>query len=131
MSNISKIKYINIQRINKHGFINVAEVNKHITFKIKRIYFINNLGNSKKTRGFHAHKKLEQFFICIKGSFEFKFYDGVKIRKLILQSNNKKALYVPNLIWREFFQLKKNSILLVICNDYYKKEDYIYDINNM
>jgi dTDP-4-dehydrorhamnose 3,5-epimerase-like enzyme len=122
---INKIKIINIKQINARGIINVVEKNKHINFNIKRIYYLHNL-KLKETRGLHAHKKLEQLFVCIQGSFKFIFFDGYKKREIFLRES-KKAIYVPNLIWREFFSLQKKSILLVVCNDVYKKNDYIFN----
>ena len=98
---------------------------KHINFNIKRIYYLHNL-KVKQRRGFHAHKNLEQLFICIQGSFRFIFFDGNKKKEIFLKESNK-AIYVPKLIWREFFSLKKKSILLVICNDVYNKKDYIFN----
>jgi dTDP-4-dehydrorhamnose 3,5-epimerase-like enzyme len=125
MTNISKIKIINIKQVNARGLINIAEKKKHINFNIKRIYYLHNL-KVKQRRGFHAHKNLEQLFICIQGSFRFIFFDGYKKKEIFLKESTK-AIYVPKLIWREFFSLKKKSILLVICNDVYNKKDYIFN----
>ena len=40
---------------------------KDIPFNIRRIYYVYDVAPGER-RGFHAHKKLEQYLICIHGS---------------------------------------------------------------
>ena len=101
-------------------FLNFKE---KINFNIKRIYYIFN-NDSKKSRGFHAHKKLKQVMICLKGSCKILLDDGVTKRKILLKEKSK-GLIIENKIWHEIDYLKKNSILLVLASDIYKEADYI------
>jgi len=119
------LKIINYQNADKHhsGNIYVLEGRNKIKFKIKRIYFINNIKN-KHTRPGHAHKKLQQIISCIAGSVKIKIFDG-KNKKIISLKNPKKAIYLKKGLWREITFMKKGSILLVICSDIYKANDYI------
>ena len=119
------LKIINYQNADKHhsGNIYVLEGRNKIKFKIKRIYFINNIKN-KHTRPGHAHKKLQQIISCIAGSVKIKIFDG-KNHKIISLKNPKKAIYLKKGLWREITFMKKGSILLVICSDIYKANDYI------
>ena len=118
-------KTIKYRSVDKHhtGNIHVIEGSKKIKFNIKRIYFINNI-QDKHTRPGHAHKNLNQIINCISGSIKMKIFDGNKEETIIL-NDPKKAIFLENGLWRDITFLKKNTILLVICSDIYRKSDYI------
>ncbi|MDR1418251.1 MAG: FdtA/QdtA family cupin domain-containing protein [Endomicrobium sp.] len=105
------------------GSLISLEQNKNIPFNIKRVYFIFN---TKKDipRGFHAHKKLEQILICVKGSCKIKIDDGTNIKIFDLLSPNI-GLYIGTMVWREMFDFSENSVLLIIASDFYNPEEYI------
>jgi dTDP-4-dehydrorhamnose 3,5-epimerase-like enzyme len=53
-----------------------------------------------------------------------------KEKKLVLNSKNNRALYVPNLIWCRLKFLTKNAIVLVACDRKYEFNDYIQNYTN-
>ena len=107
------------------GSLVSLESGKNINFDIQRVYYI--WGNSSDSiRGNHAHKDLEQVIICVSGSCDFKLYDGVK-EEIITLNSPKKALYLKNKIWREFYNFSIDCILMVVASKKYKPEDYIYN----
>ena len=54
------------------GSLVVLEHNKQVPFNIERVYYIFATGQGV-SRGFHAHKELEQVAICVKGQCEMLF----------------------------------------------------------
>ena len=107
------------------GSLIAIENYKEVPFGIKRIYYIfdTKYGIS---RGFHAHKKLEQVLICLNGSCVISVDDGL-IREDFLLDYPDKGLYIGNNIWREMKHFSQGCVLLVLASDYYNTEDYIND----
>lgn len=65
------------------GSLISLEQNKNIPFEIKRIYYI--FGTKENvSRGFHAHKNLEQVAICLSGSCRFILDNGKRRKKSLL-----------------------------------------------
>ena len=94
-----------------------------LPFKIKRIYSILS-NSSKKSRGFHAHKLLDQLIFCLQGSCEILLDDGKK-KKIFKLKNNGTGLKINKMIWHEIHNIKKNTILIILANEIYKENDYI------
>ena len=92
---------------------------------IKRIFYVYNVPPNE-TRGKHSHHTTEQVLICIKGSCEVKCDDGIKNKTFILD-NPAHALYVPEGIWAEETYAGPDTLLMVLCNTHYNKQDYIFD----
>jgi UDP-2-acetamido-3-amino-2,3-dideoxy-glucuronate N-acetyltransferase len=120
------IKKISIEtKKDKRGELFFLNLKKKINFNIKRVYYIFN-NNSKKSRGFHAHKNVKQMMICLKGSCQIILDNGNDKKKVLLKQKSR-GLLILNKIWHEIHYLKKNSILLVLASDIYKESDYIRD----
>ena len=97
---------------------------ENISFDVKRAYFLYDL-KSKEKRGFHAHRTLRQFGICLKGECKILLDDGVSKSEIILNKPNVGVLIDP-MIWHEM-TFTNNSIFLVFANDLYDESDYIRD----
>ncbi|HMT02232.1 MAG TPA: FdtA/QdtA family cupin domain-containing protein [Burkholderiales bacterium] len=110
------------------GFLISLESFKNIPFNIKRVYYIfGTLENVR--RGFHAHYKIEQIAVCIKGSCKFLLDDG-KIKDIVTLNNNHTGLVIPPMIWHEMFDFSPDCVLMVLANDYYYESDYIRNYND-
>lgn len=118
---------INLKTIKSEdqGSISIIEANRDIPFEIKRIYYTYNVSEGV-TRGFHAHKELEQIMWCPHGSIEVLLDDG-DARKIYYLDSPEKALLVPKGCWREMTWKIKDSVLCVAVSDYYDERDYIRD----
>lgn len=123
---ITKIK-IN-QRKNELGTLAFLEAERDISFPIKRIYYIYNVP-AEGRRGFHAHKKLEQFLICIHGSCKILLDDGNE-QKIVKLVDPGEALYIGPSTWREMFDFSGDAVLLVLASEYYDESDYIRDYDS-
>lgn len=107
------------------GSLIALETFQNIPFDIKRIYYIFDT-LSGVSRGFHAHQKLQQVLICVKGSCRILLDDGKHKENTILNSPQT-GLLIENLIWREMHDFSEDCVLLVLASEYYDESDYIRD----
>jgi len=111
--------------VNKLGHLSFIENGNNIPFKIQRVYFINNV-SPETIRGQHGHKKLEQIFIAINGSFEISVLNKFENSSFMLDSQLK-GLYVPPMSWREVYNFSSlYTTCLVLASEIYDSEDYIF-----
>lgn len=116
------------KKFDKRGKLVIVENNKEVPFKIKRIYYIYDV-NSNKDRGGHAHRKLSQLLIALKGTLKISIYIGKKLKKYSL-SNPSKGLLIPPGIWVDKINFSNNAVALAIVDDLYKENDYLRDFDN-
>lgn len=105
------------------GDLVAIEEFKDIPFSVKRIYYMYGVGENV-TRGYHAHKELEQLLICIHGSCRVRIDDGEEEQIVLLDKPNE-GLYVANNMWREMFDFSSDAVLLVLASQLYDEADYI------
>lgn len=106
------------------GSLISLEVYKNIPFEIKRVYYLFSLNS--EPRGFHAHKQLKQFILCLSGSCTIKIDDGVTSHEYNLSSPNI-GLFINSFEWREMYNFSKDCVILVLASDLYDENDYIRD----
>ncbi|MCU6239248.1 MULTISPECIES: FdtA/QdtA family cupin domain-containing protein [Morganella] len=110
------------------GSLISLEQNKNIPFEIKRIYYI--FGTKENvSRGFHAHKKLRQLAVCVRGSCRFVMDNGTQKEEIILDSPDK-GLVIDTMQWHEMHDFSEDCIIIVLANDYYDESDYIRNYEN-
>jgi dTDP-4-dehydrorhamnose 3,5-epimerase-like enzyme len=107
------------------GSLVSLEENKNIPFDIKRVYYLFDT-KLKVIRGLHAHKKLKQLAIVLKGSCRFRLDDGVEKIEILLD-NPSQGLYIESFIWREMFDFSEDCVLMVLADSVYDESDYIRD----
>lgn len=110
------------------GSLISLEQNKNIPFEIKRIYYI--FGTKENvSRGFHAHKNLQQVAVCVRGSCRFVMDNGTQKEEIILDSPDK-GLVIDTMQWHEMHDFSEDCIIIVLANDYYDESDYIRNYEN-
>lgn len=107
------------------GSLVALEYNKNIPFPIGRVYYLFDT-NTNESRGFHAHKDLEQLLICVRGSCELKV-ESKTVNKTFKLNSPIKALYIKDLVWREMHNFSNDCVLLVLASKPYDASDYIHD----
>lgn len=112
----------------KNGVINVAEFGSELPFVAKRNYLITAKDASIKG-GEHAHKDLDQFFMCVKGSFNIKLSDGQQTFEFEL-STISVGLFVPAGWWRTY-DLSEDGVVSVLASEVYDEHDYIHDFKEL
>jgi len=121
--NISDLPKINDPR----GNLTFIENLIHVPFKISRIFYLYDIP-TEESRGAHAHIRLEQFLICLSGSFDVILDDG-KDKKLAHLNRPWKGLYIPPMIWAAEINFDPGSVCLILASDLYKEQDYIRSYN--
>ena len=96
---------------------------RNLDFNPKRIYWVDFSRNL--VRGKHAHKKLTQVLVVLRGSIEIHLNDTIKVSKFVLKTGDN-ILIKPG-VWREFQSLLPESTCLVIASEYFDEDDYIRD----
>jgi hypothetical protein len=92
---------------------------------IKRVFYIHNT-QDQDIRGGHRHKEAHHALVCLKGSCQVLVQNKDSEQRFSLNSPNLALILEPS-EWRLMDNFEKDSILLVISNQYFSEEDYIYE----
>ncbi|WP_370978203.1 sugar 3,4-ketoisomerase [Enterobacter ludwigii] len=107
------------------GSLIALEEENNIPFEIKRVYYMFNTKDGVR-RGLHAHRKLKQVAIAVRGSCRFVLDDGSE-RVEILLDNPGQGLLIDSCMWREMYDFSKDCVLMVLADCHYDESDYIRD----
>lgn len=105
------------------GLLVSLEQFRNVPFSIQRIYFLTDL-KTELPRGFHAHRKLQQFAVCLAGSCEMILDDG-KSKTTVLLDEPTKGIFIDKMIWHEMHKFSPGAVFLVLASDHYDESDYI------
>jgi len=105
------------------GSLVALESEKTLPFAIQRVYYLSDT-KPQVSRGFHAHKKLHQVAVCVKGRCRMELDDGYKREEVWLDSSIK-GIELPPLIWHEMHDFSTDCVLLVLASEHYEESDYI------
>ena len=117
------IKYVFQPHGDERGQLVALEEFKDIPFRVRRVYYLYDTGKDV-TRGFHAHKKLQQILVCIHGSCKIRLDNG-REKKVIPLEKPYEGLYIDSNIWREMFDFSSDAVLMVLASELYDESDYI------
>ena len=104
------------------GNLTIIESSKNIPFDIKRVFYIYDVPTGE-SRGAHAHKTLQQFIVCLSGSFDVKVDDGNQ-KKTIHLNRPWQGVYIPPMIWAAETNFDPGSVCLLVVSDFYDESDY-------
>lgn len=107
------------------GNLSVAEYEKQIPFIPKRCFWVFDVP-SREVRGEHAHKKLHQYLICVRGSVSVVLDDGVNKAEAVLDKPNL-GLHIPPMVWGIQYKYSTDAVLLVLASEAYAADDYLRD----
>ncbi|WP_267909316.1 sugar 3,4-ketoisomerase [Pseudomonas monteilii] len=97
----------------------------NVPFEIKRVYYLTET-LPEVSRGFHAHKQLNQLAICVSGRCRMLMDDGTTRTDVWLDVYNKGVL-VPPMVWHEMHEFSPDCVLMVLADAHYDEADYIRD----
>ena len=124
VNTLKDVRFFNIKAmVESDGNLVPIESNVDIPFDIKRVFYVYGVKN-QNDRGKHSHYKTEQVLICLNGKIEVLCDDGKNKKRFLLESPQQ-AIYIPSMIWDEQVYLSIDSVLLVLANTSYNKNDYI------
>jgi dTDP-4-dehydrorhamnose 3,5-epimerase-like enzyme len=96
-------------------------------FSVKRSYVLFDISPGAVRAG-HAHKKLNQLFVCVGGSFSLRLNDGESEKTYLLDSPSVGVL-IPSGIWRDLVNFSPNTSCLVLADAHYDENDYLRDFS--
>lgn len=105
------------------GSLSFGEYGSGLPFIPKRYFIVYDVP-SQEVRGEHAHKKLHQFLVCIKGSCSVVIDNG-SVREEILLDKPTTGIHIPPMIWATQYKYSSDAVLLVFASDLYDPDDYI------
>ena len=110
-----EVTLINLQRHgDSRGSLVVLEENKNVPFPVKRVYYMFDTVHGER-RGFHAHKKLQQLAVVVKGSCWFHLDDGIE-QQQVFMDNSAQALLLPPMLWHEMYDFSEDCVLMVLAS---------------
>lgn len=98
-----------------------------VPFSVKRAYWIQNFV-PHYVRGNHAHRKLNQLMVLLKGTLDLELNFGEKLTKQSMKAPGDSVL-IPNSTWRRFSSQDPQTVILVLADEIYDAEDYIRDFD--
>ncbi len=107
----------------ERGSLVALETYKTVPFDVKRVYYIFGT-KPGVSRGFHAHRALQQLAVCVTGTFRMVLDDGHQREDVWLDSPTK-GLLIGDLVWREMHDFSPDCVLLVLASEFYNEADYI------
>jgi len=126
---MSLIKWIDFSILgDERGQLFALEGTKNIPFSIKRVYYLSGTKQGV-SRGFHAHRMLEQIAVCVSGRCRMVMDDGHRREEVWLDSPSR-AVRIPRMVWREMHDFSEDCVMLVMASDHYDEADYIRDYND-
>ena len=106
------------------GSLTFGEYGAHLPF-IPIRYFIVFDVPAGETRGNHAHRRVTQALVCLRGRVAVAVDDGQRRDEIILDSPAR-ALIIPPRVWAAQ-TFEGGAMLLVLCSEVYDAGEYIRD----
>jgi UDP-2-acetamido-3-amino-2,3-dideoxy-glucuronate N-acetyltransferase len=107
------------------GSLSFGEIHRQVAFEVKRYFLVFDVA-SEHIRGEHAHRRLQQFLVCVAGRCHVVTDDGISRHEVVLDSPAK-GVYIPPMVWATEYKFTQDAVLLVLASEYYDAEEYIRD----
>jgi UDP-2-acetamido-3-amino-2,3-dideoxy-glucuronate N-acetyltransferase len=107
------------------GPVSFGEAQTHVPFEIRRYFLVFGV-TAEHIRGEHAHKRLQQFLICVHGRCHVVVDDGRNREEFVLDRPDL-GLHISPMVWAAQYRYSKDAVLLVLASDRYDAGDYIRD----
>lgn len=113
------------QAIDMRGSLAACEAGRELPFAPQRCFLVYAVP-SAEVRGEHAHRRCEQFLVCVHGQVSALVDDGVQRAEYRLDRPDV-GLYVPPMVWGTQYRYSADAVLLVLASRPYDAADYIRD----
>jgi len=107
------------------GTLSIGQFEDDIPFLPKRYFLVYDVP-SKHIRGEHAHRRCQQFLVCVKGTIAVVADNGQNREEILLDRPNM-GILVPPMIWCIQYKYSADAVLLVFASEKYSASDYIRD----
>jgi hypothetical protein len=105
------------------GSLTVGEVPTEVPFSPARYFAVFSVP-SVELRGEHAHKRCQQFLICLHGSCRVLLDDGERRCEVALDRPDM-GIFMPEMIWGTQYRYSPDAVLLVFASRPYEADDYL------
>lgn len=109
--------------VDARGSLTVGEVPTEVPFSPARYFAVFGVP-SIELRGEHAHKRCQQFLICLNGSCRVLLDDGHHRTEVTLDRPDM-GVFMPEMIWGTQYRYSPNAVLLVFASRSYESDDYL------
>jgi hypothetical protein len=86
------------------------------------VYYLWGL-NPGDRRGEHAHKALQQVYICVHGAIDVVLRDDLGTQRIRLDKPEQ-GLYLGPMVWRHLEPQTPGAVLLVLDSEVFAESDY-------
>ena len=125
-ASVEQCRVMDLPRVDDpRGKLTFIEENRHVPFAIRRVFYLYDVP-TEESRGAHAHRRLQQFLICMSGSFDVAIDDG-RTRSRVHLNRPWKGMYLPPMIWAAEVNFDPGTVCLVLASELYDESDYIRD----
>lgn len=114
--------------VDTRGNLTFAEQLRHVPFEVRRVYWTYDVPAGER-RGGHAHKHCRELIVAVSGSFTVTLDNG-SAREPYLLNHPWQGLFVDTGIWRTLDDFSSGAVCLVLAEDFYDEDDYIYDYSD-
>jgi hypothetical protein len=115
--------YLMRRVVDARGSLTVGEVPTEVPFSPARYFAVFGVP-SVEIRGEHAHKRCQQFLICLNGSCRVLLDDG-KQRCEVTLDRPDMGVFMPAMIWGTQYRYSPDAVLLVFASRPYEADDYL------
>ena len=115
--------YLMRRVMDARGSLTVGEVPTEVPFSPARYFAVFGVP-SVELRGEHAHKRCQQFLICLHGSCRVLLDDGLSRCEVTLDRPDM-GVFMPEMIWGTQYRYSPDAVLLVFASRPYEAEDYL------
>ena len=105
------------------GGLTVGEVPTEVPFSPARYFVVFDVP-SVELRGEHAHRRCQQFLICLHGSCRILLDDGQQRCEVTLDRPDM-GVFMPEMIWGTQYKYSPDAVLLVFASRPYEAGDYL------
>jgi dTDP-4-dehydrorhamnose 3,5-epimerase-like enzyme len=121
-----EIERIQLQKHgDNRGMLIALEQDRNVPFEIRRVYYLFGT-ESGVHRGKHAHRRLNQLAVTVRGSVTFLLDDGSGPVAVVLDDASQ-GLLLGRMVWRELYDFSDDCVLMVLADQLYDPNDYITD----
>lgn len=125
----SRVKGVALHRVNMvadpRGTVGVVESGRGLPFAPRRAFVVFDVP-SREVRGEHAHRRLQQLLVCVKGDCSLLVDDGAR-REEIRLDTPRLAVHLAAMVWAVEFNFSPDAVLLVLASAEYDETDHIRD----
>ena len=107
----------------ERGSLVAIEPGGDAPFAIARVYYLFGTAPGV-TRGLHAHRRLRQLAVAVRGSCTMLLDDGASRTTLCLDDPAVGLLLEP-MVWHEMSEFSPDCVLMVVADAPYDEADYI------